>query len=179
MKPTLNRIRLFALAAILLASTLPARAEQITVVALGASNTQGYGVETRQAFPTQLETLLRQKGYDVRVLNAGIPGDRTGDMLAHLEDWVPRGTKLVLLQAGTNDAHTGVRAEEQASNLRSIERRLAARGTKTILVDPLIGEGVRKKYRQADGIHYKAEGHALVAGRLLQPAMDALGAPGL
>jgi acyl-CoA thioesterase-1 len=167
------------MALVLLAPAIPACAEQITIVALGASNTQGYGVDTRQAFPTQLETLLRQKGYDVRVLNAGIPGDRTSDMLARLDDWVPRGTKLVFLQAGTNDARTGVSAEKIKSSLRTIEQRLAARGTKTILVDPLIGEGVPKKYRQADDIHYKAEGHALVASRLLQPAMDALGAPRL
>lgn len=85
----------------------------------------------------------------------------------------------MLLQAGTNDARTGVSAEKIKSNLRTIQQRLAARETKTILADPLIGEGVPKKYRQADGIHYKAEGHAPVADKLLQPAMDALGAPRL
>jgi hypothetical protein len=29
----------------------------------------------------------------------------------------------------------------------------------------------------ADGIHWTAEGHALIANQLLQPVMDALGAP--
>jgi acyl-CoA thioesterase I len=40
------------------------------VVALGASNTAGKGVAPQQAYPAQLEALLRSKGYDGRVVNA-------------------------------------------------------------------------------------------------------------
>lgn len=165
---------------VLIALTIPhaANAEQITIVALGASNTQGYGVDIRQAFPTKLEALLKQKGYDVRVLNAGIPGDRTSDMLARLDDWVPKGTKLVLLQEGTNDARYGVSAEKREANVQEIMKRLSARGAKTVLVDRVVGgQAVPKQYLQPDNIHYKVEGHALIANKLLRPVMGALGAP--
>ena len=174
--------RMKAVAVILFLATLTisyaASAEQITIVALGASNTQGYGVDVRQAFPTRLETLLRQKGYDVRVLNAGVPGDRTGDMLSRLDDWVPKGTKLVLLQEGTNDARYGVSTEKREANVQEITTRLAARGAKILLVDRIVGgQAVPKQYMQADNVHYKVEGHALIANKLLRPVMGALGAP--
>ena len=48
-----------------------ATAQAATVVALGASNTFGKGVSRSQAYPAQLEALLRGKGLHARVINAG------------------------------------------------------------------------------------------------------------
>jgi acyl-CoA thioesterase-1 len=60
-------------------------AQAATVVALGASNTFGKGVSRGQAYPAQLEALLRARGLNARVVNAGINGDTTGGMLARLD----------------------------------------------------------------------------------------------
>jgi hypothetical protein len=60
-------------------------AQAATVVALGASNTFGKGVARGQAYPAQLEALLRAKGLNTHVVNAGINGDTTGGMLARLD----------------------------------------------------------------------------------------------
>jgi acyl-CoA thioesterase I len=78
-------------------------AHAATVVALGASNTFGKGVSRSQAYPAQLEALLRARGLSVRVINAGINGDTTGGMLARLDRVVPKGTNVVILQPGGND----------------------------------------------------------------------------
>jgi acyl-CoA thioesterase-1 len=43
-------------------------AHAATVVALGASNTYGKGVARNQAFPAQLEAILRAKGLNVHVI---------------------------------------------------------------------------------------------------------------
>ena len=40
------------------------------------SATAGFGVARQEAFPAQLEPLLRASGYDVQVFNAGISGDK-------------------------------------------------------------------------------------------------------
>ena len=40
-------------------------ADAATVVALGASNTYGKGVQRDQAYPAQLEAVLRSRGYSV------------------------------------------------------------------------------------------------------------------
>src|SRR5262249_40105746 len=80
-----------------------------TVVAIGASNTygagrRGGGVGTSEAFPAQLERMLKARGYDVRVINAGVPGDTTAGMLARLDSAVPEGARVVIIQPGGNDA---------------------------------------------------------------------------
>jgi hypothetical protein len=67
--------------AALLVTAGSADAAQINIVALGASNTYGKGVARGQDFPAQLQAMLRAKGLDARVANAGINGDTTGGML--------------------------------------------------------------------------------------------------
>jgi acyl-CoA thioesterase I len=85
-----------------------AHADTVRIVAVGASNTAGKGVGT-EAFPAQLEALLKAKGYDVRVTNVGISGDDTGHMLARIENAVPDGTRVVILdKAATNDRQRGI-----------------------------------------------------------------------
>jgi acyl-CoA thioesterase-1 len=101
------------LAAILIFASAPASAATIvalgaaTIVALGASNTYGKGVARSQAYPAQLEAILRAKGANVRVVNAGINGDTTEGMLQRLDRIVPNGTSAVILQPGGNDRRKG------------------------------------------------------------------------
>src|SRR6476469_7197465 len=84
-----------------------ASADAATIIALGASNTYGKGVERNQAYPAQLEAILRAKGANVRVVNAGINGDTTEGMLQRLDRTVPNGTSAVILQPGGNDRRKG------------------------------------------------------------------------
>ena len=65
-------------------SGFPVTAAPVHIVALGASNTAGKGVGTRAAWPAQLEAMLKAKGYDVRVDNAGVSGDDTSRMLGRI-----------------------------------------------------------------------------------------------
>ncbi len=80
----------------------------ITIVCLGASNTEGYGVSRDEAYPARLEALLKARGIEARVLNAGISGEPTSGMLARIDRDVPAGTSLVILQPGINDAFHGM-----------------------------------------------------------------------
>src|ERR1700734_1824290 len=94
--------RVLAVAAALLVST-PLQAARLNIVAIGASNTSGFGVGEQNAYPAQLQALLRKKGIDARVTNAGVAGDVTAGMLSRLDGAVPKGTNLVILQPGAND----------------------------------------------------------------------------
>ena len=80
--------RLFAIlvlaTAICVSAISASRAASVNIVALGASNTAGKGVGSGEAFPAQLEAMLRAKGYDAHVTNAGVSGDTTAGMLARL-----------------------------------------------------------------------------------------------
>src|SRR5713226_10367112 len=104
-------------------------AQAATVVALGASNTFGKGVSRSQAYPAQLEALLRARGLNVHVINAGINGDTTGGMLARLDRVVPKGTSVVILQPGGNDRRKG--APDQTSEILTHSH---AMGVKVVLL---------------------------------------------
>ena len=163
-------------AALLIAASLAANATQITIVAIGASNTVGWGTYGEEVFPAKLEALLKQQGYDVQVKNAGATGATTVRMLERLDTSVPDGVKLVILQSGVNDYFQGISAEKREANIEEIIRRLSTRGVTTIRIDKML-YALPKQYLQSDGLHLTAEGHTLIANQLLRPVIDGLGAP--
>jgi acyl-CoA thioesterase-1 len=150
----------------------PADAAQINIVVLGASNTYGKGVARGAAFPAQLQAMLKARGYDVRVANAGINGDTTAGMLSRLGSAVPAGTHLVILQPGNNDRRKGVGAE-RGGNIAAITSRLQGRGIKVIVVERLLA-GL-SQHLQPDGEHLTGAGFRIVAERLLPQVEAAIG----
>ncbi len=170
----------FAAFAITLAAAGPVDAASLNIVALGASNTYGMGrgshaggVRPAQAYPAQLQALLRARGIEARVSNAGVPGDTTAGMLARLNSAVRNGTNIVILETGNNDARRGQGAQT-AGNVSEITGRLRARGIQVILLERsrLIAP---PSSRDPDGQHFGASGHAAVAAYLLPQVMRAAG----
>jgi acyl-CoA thioesterase I len=147
-----------------------AHAGTIRIIAVGASNTAGKGVGTTRAFPAQLEALLKAKGYDVRVINAGINGDDTRRMLARINSAVPDGTRVVILEkAASNDRQRGINT---AANIFTMTNSLRKRRIKVVLIPSV--HLWADNHLQDDGIHITAEGHASVARKLLPLVMIAI-----
>ena len=148
------------------------------LVALGASNTAGKGVAPQEAYPAQLEVMLRAKGYTGRVVNAGVSGDTTADMLARLDTAVPNGTRVAILQPGGNDfRRRGRGSEARAENIDQIVSRLRSRGVQVIMLENQMLQAVPAQYHQPDGQHLTADGHRLLASWLLPQVAPALGLP--
>ena len=100
-------MRRLGFSAVLLCAISSSAAQAAEVVALGASNTFGRGrgstpdgVSPGQAYPAQLERLLQSQGCRVRVQNAGIAGNTTGQMLARLGGVLGKDTRVLILQPG-------------------------------------------------------------------------------
>jgi acyl-CoA thioesterase-1 len=150
-------------AAILLALTAGfGQAATLNIVAVGASNTWGWGVGPRYAYPAQLQRILRRRGIDANVTNAGIVANTTAGMLSRLSKDVPNGTDIVVLQPGTNDRRFGVTEEQRAANIAEIVRRLRRRDINVIVYDPPIPPA----YLQFDGIHFTIAAHAKIAATI-------------
>jgi acyl-CoA thioesterase-1 len=149
-------------------------AAQAQVVAFGASNVAGYGVSSSDAFPAQLEGMLKAKGYNVNVQNAGVSGNTTTDMLNRVDSDIPAGTKVVILDTSGgffNDARNGISREQGRADMGAIVAKLKARGIKIV---PVTSIGILPSDRQADGIHATAEGHRIIASELLPRVAGAL-----
>jgi acyl-CoA thioesterase-1 len=156
-----------------LAFTVLGSAVQAQVVALGASNTAGQGVGTSAAFPSVLQRLLRERGISATVINAGVSGDTTEQMLSRLDSAVPVGTKVVIFQAGSNDARSGNAAGSTQATIREITGRLRARGIQIVPAGPGM-QAAMPGNLQRDGIHLTARGHEIVAETLLPRVIEAL-----
>ena len=144
-----------------------APADAATVVALGASNTYGKGVARNEAYPAQLEAILRARGSNVQVVNAGINGDTTEGMLNRLEQAVPNGTKAVILQPGGNDRRKG-----STDRTAEIQSRLRARGIRVIMMGNNMLRGLP---HQPDGQHLTPEGYHMLAAAIAPQVAGAAG----
>lgn len=74
------------------------------VVRTGSYFFGGYVYDVEAAYPALLESLLREAGYDARVINAGVSGDTVGRGLSRLEDDViAHDPDVVTVCFGLND----------------------------------------------------------------------------
>lgn len=150
-----------------------AKAEPVRIVAVGASNTWGWGVTNHNAFPARLEALLRAKGIEAHVNSAGVIGDTTAGMLRRIDYAAPDGTEIVILQPGGNDLRFFGTREQREGNITAIERRLRERGIKVIVFDPIFSPD----FFSFDGIHFTSAAHAQIAAALAPLVTAALEQP--
>src|ERR1700686_910165 len=138
------------------------------IVALGASATAGYGLPPSDSFPSQLQAMLQAKGSSTRVINAGVSGETTAQILARVNSSVPEGTRIVILSIFMlNDRNRGVSPAAHQSNVAGIREQLRARHIRIIDAAGLIAAEARAGMLQRDGIHLTAEGNRRVAAGLM------------
>jgi acyl-CoA thioesterase-1 len=138
------------------------------IVALGASATAGYGLPPSESFPSQLQAMLQARGSATRVINAGVSGETTSQILARVNSSVPEGTRIVILSIFMlNDSSRGVSPAMHQSNVASIRQQLSARHIRIIDATGLIIAAAKAGMLQRDGIHLNAEGNHRVAAGLM------------
>ena len=104
-----------------------------TVVALGDSIVEGYGVG--EGWPEMLARSLADSFPDVRVINAGRSGDTAGQGLSRLEDDVlTHDPDLVLVSFGLNDMKNGIPVEQFGEDLGKVVDRISAHGATVVLL---------------------------------------------
>jgi acyl-CoA thioesterase-1 len=185
----------FGLALVACCLAIGTASSQPLIVALGDSNTAGWGVGQANAFPSQLNAMLRRRGYNARIANAGVSGDTFGGMLSRLNTSVPTGTRLVIVQGGYNDLIRGTPRDVIIARMQGILAQLRARRVSAVLCGFFFPEwdavgrklaaqyGARfvpgstcysPKHTGPDRLHMSAEGHTVVAQRLVPVVASAL-----
>lgn len=155
---------------IISAGVTAASAETIRILALGASNTNGRGVGTENAWPAQLERMLRAKGYDVTVTVNAVNGQTSRQVLGRAESAIEPGTRFVVFDnGGDNDRKRGMSPAETNANVAQIVATIKARGAIPIRAPyrAVAGQMYSSAGYQGDGHHLTAESHARVARALM------------
>jgi len=114
--------------------SLSAAAEPLTLVALGDSLTQGYGLPQEQGFVPQLQRWLTAAGADAQVVNAGVSGDTTAGGLSRLDWTLTPEVDAMIVNLGGNDLLRGIDPAESRANLAAILRVARDRGLPVLLV---------------------------------------------
>lgn len=92
-----------------------------TILMLGNSLTDGFGLSRNQAYPALITDKMRAAGYrGFEVINAGQSGDTTAGGLRRLPKYLGRKIDIFVLELGINDAFRGVPLEQMRANLQTI-----------------------------------------------------------
>jgi acyl-CoA thioesterase I len=103
-----------------------ASARTLRLVVLGDSLTAGLGLPPGKAFPDQLQAALAARGWDVKVVNAGVSGDTAEDGLARYDWAVPADADALIVELGANDMLRGLPPERTRKALTAILDRAKA-----------------------------------------------------
>lgn len=159
------------------------------IVAFGDSLTYGVGAERGQGYPDLLSQRLGRP-----VINAGYPGDTTGDGLARLEnDVLAHQPGIVIICLGGNDYLQRLDLDRAFENLRAMISRIQAGGAMVVLlgldglmpfsgiggefkalaretgavfVPDILGGILDDKSLMADNIHPNAAGYRIMTDRV-------------
>jgi acyl-CoA thioesterase-1 len=114
--------------------------EPLVIVAIGSSSTAGAGASSPAAtYPSRLAVELTKlfPGHDITVLNRGVNGEETHDMMARFAAGViAKHPQLVLWQVGTNSVLRDHPLAEHSVELQAGIEQLKATGADVVLIDP-------------------------------------------
>ena len=128
--------------------------ETYSILFLGDSLTEGYGVPAEKAYPELVKKRLFTKlGKKVEIFNLGVSGSTTSSGLTRLK-WITGQKKvdLMILALGANDGLRGIPLEKSRQNLVDIIRFAKEKQIKVILagmkIPPNYGEDYRSGFEK-------------------------------
>ncbi|MDM8545339.1 arylesterase [Candidatus Venteria ishoeyi] len=164
-------------------------AEDDVILAFGDSLTYGTGAQPEASYPSLLENQIQR-----RVINAGVPGERSGQGLARLPGLLKKHQpKLLLLCHGGNDFLQHNSDQQVVKNLRAMIQLAQQQGIEVVLIavpkpgfflsgadlyhdvasefkipiqQDIISQVLSKPHLKSDQIHPNAEGYQQLAAAL-------------
>ncbi len=129
-----------------LLAAAPAAAREIRLMMLGDSITAAYGLARNQGLPARLEAALRERGRQVRVIDAGVSGDTTAGGRARLAWALADRPDAVIVALGGNDGLRGIEPRSTAANVNAILDALKQRNLPVMLAGMLAPPNLGTEY---------------------------------
>lgn len=167
--------------ALTIASTVPqaARADPVTIAALGDSLTQGYGLSQGDGFVPQMQAWLTARGHDVQLINAGVSGDTTAGGLSRIDWTLTPDVDALIVALGGNDLLRGIDPATSRANLDAILSRADAAGLPSLLIGMHAPGNYGPEYKQAFDAMYPdlADAHGTLYAESFLAGLETLGDP--
>lgn len=109
-------------------------ASEKTILVLGDSLSQGFGLASNEAYPMLLAKKLRLAGFKFRITNASAAGGTTEGGLERLPRHLKQRIDIFILELGINDAFQGVPLDQIENNLQQIINKVKKRNPDVRLV---------------------------------------------
>ena len=108
----------------------------------------GYGLEKKFHLSTVLEKNLKEKGFDVNVINASVSGDTTSGGLNRL-NWLieKKNIDIFVLCLGANDMLRGIDPSLVRQNLNNILKELKKKKINVLLAGMLSQNTLGQEYK--------------------------------
>ena len=124
----------------------------VGVVILGDSLTAGLGLLVEESFPSRLQMLFVEEGYEeVEIMNAGVSGDTTAGGLRRVDSVLTPEVRIAVVALGGNDALRGLSVADTRQNLKGIIDRFLDSGVSVLLAGmegpTNLGEDYRTSFR--------------------------------
>jgi acyl-CoA thioesterase-1 len=170
----------FLISCFILTICTSACAESVNIVAIGASFTSGRGigkhasdgVDVNRAYPAQLEAMLKARGINAHVRNAGVSGDTSSGIYGRLNSEISEETNIAIVEIPTgNDRAYGV---DTASYVSKIFELLKARRVSEVRLRGEVERKVIHDPRLMDRSHPNEEGQRVFAESLLPQVIAAV-----
>ena len=117
--------------------TLPVMGEERVILGFGDSLMAGYQLEEDEGYPERLEAVLRTRGVNARVVDAGVSGDTTAagrQRIGFVLDNLDEAPDLAIVELGGNDLLRGIPVEQTRANLNKILSELRSRDIPIVLM---------------------------------------------
>jgi acyl-CoA thioesterase-1 len=122
--------------------------DRILIAFLGDSLSAGLGVDEDEAFPKVVEGRLRELGWNVEVINAGVSGDTTAGGTNRVVWLLRQRPHVVVVELGANDGLRGMSIEMTESNLRRMVSTATEAGSRVLLVGMKVPPNYGSDYAQ-------------------------------
>ena len=105
-----------------------------TILVLGDSLSQGFGLTPSETYPMLLAKRLRVAGLNFQVTNASAAGSTTEGGLERLPAHLKRKIDIFIVELGINDAFRGVPVDQIQNNLQQIIDKVKVRNPRVRVV---------------------------------------------
>lgn len=119
-----------------------------TVLVIGDSLTEGYGLDPEDAYPAVLEGLLRPKHPAIKVLNGGVSGSTTASAVQRVKWFARAKPTVVVLALGANDGLRGLDVKESRKHLDAAVAAARAQGMKVLMAGMKMPTNYGRVYRE-------------------------------